>query len=497
MKRIVAIWVACALFLCCFCAGAEEQAVAGRAAESEGWRLSNDMTVDSELLRALLERLCPDLLARKSAEKIGALLDAVEPSLTVTDDGLQLDVSINGKTALSLGGARTEDSVFVASSLFPNYAISVYTGKLTQIASEIAPMVVPPKSGGKSAALTPPPAQAASPESAADSAAAAPSETPSDPDSEAFLPVEEMSQYLDIAEPVRVEYQLDGVSYDVKRTYSLNCDGILGAWNTLVDWVFTNKGVASLLEIAKEAELEINVDQVKSVLPADALPRLNATFYSNSATADRLITVNAASEDGAKVYGDAQIRISEDDVVATIRIPPLPLDIDYEMHRAEGFQAVLEAHGKELLLRATFNADDREMNGAIELPTLQSDARLVLTKPGGGPKGRLEINAGGNYLGSDFEVMPFDASGDGLRFVASLYYTDDRNPLFREELTLQPHGALTLGFNDGKKTVVPIASLLNVSNGYLLGFVIDIAFNGIGTLLDATANVLSTLKPNH
>lgn len=496
MKRIVAIWVACALFLCCFCAGAEEQAVVSRAGESEGWRLSNDMTVDSELLRALLERLCPDLLSRKSAEKLGALLDAIEPSLTVTDDGLQLDVSINGKTALSLGGARSEDSVFVASSLFPNYAVSVYTGKLTQIASEIAPMVVPPKSGGKRAAVTPPPEASVAPEVEADGTAAATSETPSDPDSEAYLPVEEISQYVDIAAPERVAYRVDGVSYDIKRTYSLNCDGIVGVWNTLVDWAFTNKGVASLLEIAREAELEISADQVKSALPADALPRLNATFYSNSATADRLITANAASEDGAKAYGDARIRISEDDVVASMRIPPLPLDIDFEAHRSDGFQAKLDVHGQASVLRVTFNSDGEEMHGDVELPALQSDARFVLTQPDGCPKGRLEINAGGNYLGSDFEVMPFDASGDGLRFTANLYYTDDRNPLFREELTLQPHGALTLGFDDGKKTVVPITSLINVSNGYLLGFVIDIAFNGIGSLMDATANVLSTLTQN-
>jgi hypothetical protein len=37
---------------------------------------------------------------------------------------------------------------------------------------------------------------------------------------------------------------------------------------------------------------------------------------------------------------------------------------------------------------------------------------------------------------------------------------------------------------------------MNVSNGYLVGFILDIAFNGVGGLLDATANVLSTLNQN-
>ena len=489
MNRIVALWLAFALLLCGVCAGAEDQAVTAQTEAAQGWRLSNDMVVDPVLLHDLLTRICPDFLVRKSSEKVGAILDALEPSVTVTDDALQLDIGINGKSALSLGGARTEDGVVIASSLFPSYAVSVYTGKVMEIVSEITPMVVPPKKDA--------PAQAPTPQAASGSGEATPSEPqPAESDSDEFLPVEEMSQYIDIAEPEPVEYQVDGVSYDVMRTYSLNCDGLAGLWNTLVDWVFNNKGIASLLEIAKEAELEISADQIKTALPKDALPRLNATFYSSSTTADRLITATAASEDGTKIYGDAQIRIGEDDVIANLHVPPLTLDVDFEMHRADGFRATLDARGKEPLLHVTFDSDEDEIQGSIELPALRSDARLVLTQPDDGPKGRLEINAAGNYLGSDFEVAPFDASGDGLRFTASLYYTDDRNPLFREELTLQPHGAITLGFTDAGKTVVPITSLINVSNGYLVGFILDIAFNGVGGLLDATANVLSTLNQN-
>ena len=51
-------------------------------------------------------------------------------------------------------------------------------------------------------------------------------------------------------------------------------------------------------------------------------------------------------------------------------------------------------------------------------------------------------------------------------------------------------------FTDAEKTVVPLHALFNTDNGYLLGFIMDILFNGIGGLLDATANVLSTLNQN-
>ena len=498
MKRIIALWLACALLICSVCACAEGQTASAQAGESKGWRLSNDMTVDPALFHTLLEHLCPDLLVRKSTEKLGVLLDALEPSLTATDNALVLDIGLNGKSALSLGGTRTEDGVVIASSLFPNYAISVYTGKVMEIVSDITSMVIPPKSDGKGTPVEAgTPTQAASPQVDADRGEATPSEPqPSDSDSGDFLPVEEMSRYVDIAEPEPVAYQVDGVSYDVKRAYSLNCDGLVGIWNELVDWAFNNKGIASLLDIAKEAELEISMDQVKAAIPAESLPRLNAMFYSSSATADRLITATAVNEDGTKVFGDARIRIAEDDVTASLHVPSMTLDIDFEMHREDGFHAALEARGKESLLHATFSSDEVETRGNIELPALQSDASFVLTQMTDGPKGRLKINAGGNYLGSDFEVMPFDASGDGLRFTASLYYTDERNPLFREELTLEPRGSLTLDFTDAGKTLVPITSLMNVSNGYLVGFILDIAFNGVGGVLDATANVLSTLNQN-
>ena len=141
MNRIVALWLAFALLLCGVCAGAEDQADTSQAEAAQGWRLSNDMVVDPVLLHDLLTHICPDFLVRKSAEKAGALLDALEPSVTVTDKALQLDIGINGKSALSLGGARTEDGVVIASSLFPNYAVSVYTGKAMEISAPWYSMV--------------------------------------------------------------------------------------------------------------------------------------------------------------------------------------------------------------------------------------------------------------------------------------------------------------------------------------------------------------------
>ena len=156
-------------------------------------------------------------------------------------------------------------------------------------------------------------------------------------------------------------------------------------------------------------------------------------------------------------------------MTAKIAVPPLPLDIDFAARRENGFRAELDVRGKEPLLYATFNSDE-------------------------GSKGRLEIVAFGNYLGTDYEFAPYDASGEGLRLTASLYYTDERNPLFREEFAIEPRGVLTLDFNDAEKTAVPITSLINVGNGYLVGFLMDIAFNGIGGLLDAATSVQTELK---
>lgn len=453
MRRFVAVLVACALLLCCVCAGAEE---------SDGWRMSNDMTVDPALLHELLERLCPGWLLRFEVEKAGVVLDAIEPSLTVAGDGLQLDVDLNGKRTLSIGGMRTEDGVVIASTLFPSYVISVSTKKLSEITSDIAPMVARPKTGDQDTEAAP------APEPEPDGGEAAPSGTSEDASNES-LPVGEMSQYISVTEPESGAYQVNGVSYDVRRTYGLDCDGLVGLWNTLVDWVFANKGIAALMDIAKKAELGINVEQVRNLVPAESLPRLSATIYSSNTTADRYITATATSNSGEKIYAEAEFQVTEEAVTAKIAVPPLPLDIDFAARRENGFRAELDVRGKEPLLYVTFNSDE-------------------------GSKGRLEIVAFGNYLGTDYELAPYDASGEGLRLTASLYYTDERNPLFREEFAIEPRGVLTLDFNDAEKTVVPITSLINVGNGYLVGFLMDIAFNGIGGLLDAATSVQTELK---
>lgn len=489
IKRIVAVWVACALLVCGVCAGAEGQSEKARAGESDGWRLANDMIVDSALLHDLLMHLCPSWLARQAVQKAGVLINAIEPSLTVASDGVQVDIDLNGAHALSIGGKRTDDSIVIASTLFPSYAVSIPTGQIMEIASGIKPMTARPKTNGKDAPK-------AVPSEAAPDGAEAASSTTGEPDAEAddALPVGQMSQYIHITAPESVVYQENGVSFDVKRTYSLDCDGIAGVWNTFVDWVFQNKGVASLLEIAKKADLAISAEQVKAALPTKALPRFEATYYSNSATADRLITATAVSGDGAKVFGNARIQIAADDMTATVDIPDLPLKADFELHWQDGLMARLDVRGNQPLVYATLSTQEDVLSGRIDAPAIKSDLHLMLTQSDEGPKGQLDINVLGSYLGADFNVLPFDASDDGLHFTASLYYTDKKNPLFREELSLQPHGALTLDYSDAKKTVVPITSLINVSNGYLVGFVLDIAFNGIGGLLDATTKVLSDLN---
>jgi hypothetical protein len=489
IKRIVAIWVACALLLCGVCAGAEGQSVKARAEESDGWRLANDMSVDSALLHDLLMYLCPSSLERQAVQKIGVLINAVEPSLTVASDGVQLDIDLNGGHALSIGGKRTDDSIIIASTLFPSYAISIPTGQIMEIASEVKPMTARPKISAKDVP------EAVPSEAAPDGAEPASSATgESDAQADDALPVRQMSQYINITAPESVVYQENGVSFDVKRTYSLDCDGIASVWNTFVDWVFENKGVASLLEIAKKADLAISADQVKAALPVEALPRFDATYYSNSATADRLITATAVSGDGTKVYGNARIQIAADDVTATVDVPDLPLKADFELHWKDDFMARLDVRGNQPLVYATLSTQEDALSGHIDAPVIKSDLRLMLTQSDEGPKGQLEINILGSYLGADFNIQPFDANGDGLRFTASLYYTDKKKPLFREELSLQPHGALTLDYSDAKKTLTPITSLFNVSNGYLVGFALDIIFNGIGGLLDATTKVLSDLN---
>ena len=114
MRKLIALIAACALFLGCVCAAAEGQTDAAQGDGPSGWRITNDINMDLDACRTLVWSIYPTNAAARKAMRSAVLLNAMEPALTITEDGIQLDVTLNGAQALSLGGQLTQDSVAIA-----------------------------------------------------------------------------------------------------------------------------------------------------------------------------------------------------------------------------------------------------------------------------------------------------------------------------------------------------------------------------------------------
>ena len=516
MRRFLALLVAFALSLCCVCAGAETQVETAQASQFDGWRMTNDISIDLNALHSLLDRmLIPNNMARWKAERTAILMNAFEPSFCIAENGIELDVNLNGKDALSLGATLIDNGVAIASSLFPSYVITIPTYKINEIASGLSTMFMPqkPDSGTVSDEATAP-AEAPSPDGVeAPVEVAGPSEAEDSSVLEATVSqmspgkaqevssvlisiplIEQLTRCLETEGLETGEFSVNGTVYDAKQTFNASPEGIADAWDSMIGWIFENKGVASILEIAKNAGYDITADQVKAFLPRGGLPQLTVTAYSQSASGDNYITVTVDSLDGTKMYADVRIQVTANETTTFVQLPTKEIEADLVIRRMDSFQADLDVRGKNPLLHGTFIDESNALRIQLSLPSAHSDASLVLSRTTDGANGWFDANINGSYYGANYELKPYDISGKGLVFTASVSFEDRRNPLYQETFIFQPYGDLALDYSSDKKTVLPIAELATEARAHLPGFTLDLLINGLGGLFKTINTAVPELK---
>lgn len=488
MRKLIALLAACALFLCGVCAGAEGQADAAQGDGPSGWRISNDINMDLDACRALVWSIYPINAMARKAMRSAVLLDAMEPALTITGDGVQLDVNLNGTRALSIGGQLTEDSVAIASTLLPSYVITVPTERIMAITSSIATLFPSRKPKPKPDAVAPAPAEEAAP-----AEGEAPAEAQPEAGDDINPLIERVSRYIAEDGPEQGVFMVNGSTYDLKRTYNVSPGGFASIWDALVDWAFANEGVNTIIEIANNVGAKITAEQVKALPPLEKLPRLIVTNYSHSLSGGSMITATATSGDEKDVYGDGWIEFAGEAVTAQLRLPPWDVEADFALRQEDGTQLELNVRGKEPLCYATYSDSADAMRGDIRLPAWKSDASFDLTRDNGGLNGHLDIHWREHYFGAGFDAAPYDASGEGLVFNASVSVDKPDHLLFQEIYTFQPNGALTLDFTDANKTVLPITALVTDEARQIPGILTDLTINGLGELFVTTAKAVPEL----
>lgn len=141
MKKMIAVLLVLMMVLTCLTAGAEEtpaetvEATATAAAATVNMELS----VDKELVSNMI-------LSAGMPEEQAGLIDPIIDLLNVlkikvisADGGAQIDLDVNETTAVSLGMAASEDGIQIASSLIPNYLLTVPAEMIQNIMQQYMP----------------------------------------------------------------------------------------------------------------------------------------------------------------------------------------------------------------------------------------------------------------------------------------------------------------------------------------------------------------------
>ncbi len=133
MKKMIALLLALMMTLGCLQALAEEPADTAAAeapAEAEtvpaaATTTKMELSIDKEMMTALIAKSGSTEGAEGLIDSILNLVDALEITTINAGNGAQIDLGCNGKTAVSFGFAEKDGGLLIASTLFPNYLLTV------------------------------------------------------------------------------------------------------------------------------------------------------------------------------------------------------------------------------------------------------------------------------------------------------------------------------------------------------------------------------------
>ena len=129
MKKWLALIAALVMALGCCAAGAEGTADGGKT-------LQVKMTLDAEAVKGLAAAAGIPADKLEIVDPLIALVNALGVKETVTRDGGEIVLDLNGTDILSIGCDLSGDNIALGCSLIPNYVITVKMGTILQLAKD-------------------------------------------------------------------------------------------------------------------------------------------------------------------------------------------------------------------------------------------------------------------------------------------------------------------------------------------------------------------------
>lgn len=213
MKKLLAMILALMLALTCACALADTVRVKA--------------TVDRDVAGQLLPAFGAPQEMLGTVDSALAVVNALAVNFTALEDGGQVDLDLNGATALSLGWAMGETGLTAVSTLFPNYCLTLSYEALGALMEQF--MANMPGAGAGEGGM--------------DMAALG----------EAFggyfaRYMEAVSSAATPGEPEAVEFEADGYTFDTRVPVSIDIPAIIGATDALVDEMLADEAVVGMLQ---------------------------------------------------------------------------------------------------------------------------------------------------------------------------------------------------------------------------------------------------------
>ena len=410
MKKLLALIVALMMALTCMSALADN--------------VYTKVTIDGDLAKGLLAGFGVPEDQMAIVDPVIALVNALGVSVTTVADGAQIDLDLNGESAVSLGVAMDAEGAKLVSNLIPNYLVTVSQETINQVMEQVAANM--PGAGGEGGGMD----------------MGAMMETFGG----YFQPwFEACASAGQPGDPVSGEYEFEGYKFDTMVPVTVDMAVITEATQKLIDDLSADPAAMAAIkgfaqgfaknsgETFDEANFEENFKAGMQEWMAHFPDTVTAEFYTDS-----------TDDDGMPFYLQGESVWGEESgfTYYMLFVEEGNMDMGYQMTAKDG--------DEEVTMQAGFTMKDGGMT--------------------------VYFSMGEMYMGL---VMSFSEDG----FAMDVYFMDPDKPLVSLIITTIAGGERTLPVDGEGKTVLAIEEAMSGEGEAMQGLAGDFMANGMGALM--------------
>lgn len=384
MKKLFSLALVLVMALTCLSASADT--------------LTAKLAFNTELLKSTLSMFGVDEQTLASTDPVFDLINSLGVKVGTYADGVEVDLDLNGEMAAGIGVLASESGLAVASTLFPNYLVTVSPETIQQLMEQMMAMI--------------------------------PAQGSADNGSDAAKAVfgEYFKEYIDAVSnagtpgaPVSGSFEFDGITYDTCTPVNIDFNVVKKATSTLYDKVLADPAAMTMIkgyvknsveksgkefdEAAFEADFKTGLEESIKQIPDTAVTNV----YTNSSAPNAFYMTCNAQKDGKDTINYIMHVLDQSNMKIECKfLDPMPMKATFEMTDYNvriGFSVLgLEAAVNVTLHDNGFVADLFFLNPDEAIMSLS-----VETAPGGERGVSMEVGER-KVLGVD-EIMQ-DPSGE-------------------------------------------------------------------------------------